>query len=269
MSIFLTANSPGLRTSPVKRGYWVARRVLGEIIPPPPPTVPELPQDEAKLDLPSRFIRQQMASVIQLLVQTARLSDGTRKVPTTLDPELAADFLALGYCYLQIELLTRQMRYSSNLDEAYFKGTLDPVAYPTQPSDRYIEDVSVRLARAMPRELQWVASGGLLSRVRTITASIRASSIVRGVPDRGSSQRPSSRCSAKRRRHLPTVSGSIPRRAATTLLCSPSTQARMIRARSAKPCAVLRRDTSDANSARSTSSSSSGPNRRPMTDPPK
>ncbi|MGH7471801.1 MAG: CpaF family protein, partial [Longimicrobiales bacterium] len=34
----------------------------------------------AKLDLPSRFIRQQMASVIQLVVQTARLSDGTRKV---------------------------------------------------------------------------------------------------------------------------------------------------------------------------------------------
>jgi pilus assembly protein CpaF len=34
----------------------------------------------AKLDLPSRFIRQQMASVIHLVVQTARLSDGTRKV---------------------------------------------------------------------------------------------------------------------------------------------------------------------------------------------
>jgi pilus assembly protein CpaF len=34
----------------------------------------------AKLDLPSRFIRQQMASVIHLLVQTARLGDGTRKV---------------------------------------------------------------------------------------------------------------------------------------------------------------------------------------------
>jgi pilus assembly protein CpaF len=34
----------------------------------------------AKLDLPSRFIRQQMASVIHLLVQTARMSDGTRKV---------------------------------------------------------------------------------------------------------------------------------------------------------------------------------------------
>src|SRR5437016_13253662 len=34
----------------------------------------------AKLDLPSRFIRQQMASFIQLLVQTSRLSDGTRQI---------------------------------------------------------------------------------------------------------------------------------------------------------------------------------------------
>jgi alpha-mannosidase len=40
----------------------------------------------------------------------------------SVDPGLAADFLALGYCYLMIELLTRQMRYSSNLDEVYFKG---------------------------------------------------------------------------------------------------------------------------------------------------
>ena len=54
MAIFLTKNSPGLRTSPVKRGYWVARQVLGEVIPPPPPTVPELPNDEAKMDLPLR-----------------------------------------------------------------------------------------------------------------------------------------------------------------------------------------------------------------------
>lgn len=49
MAVFLTANSPGLRTSPVKRGYWVARRVLGERIPPPPPVVPELPHDERSL----------------------------------------------------------------------------------------------------------------------------------------------------------------------------------------------------------------------------
>jgi hypothetical protein len=54
MSVFLTQNAPGLRTSPVKRGYWVVRRVLGENVPPPPPNVPELPHDEAKLDLPLR-----------------------------------------------------------------------------------------------------------------------------------------------------------------------------------------------------------------------
>jgi hypothetical protein len=49
MAVFLTKNAPGLRTSPVKRGYWVVRRLLGEQIPPPPPKVPELPSDEAKL----------------------------------------------------------------------------------------------------------------------------------------------------------------------------------------------------------------------------
>jgi hypothetical protein len=56
MSVFLTQNAPGLRTSPVKRGYWVVRRVLGETIPPPPANVPELPHDEAKLDAPLRDV---------------------------------------------------------------------------------------------------------------------------------------------------------------------------------------------------------------------
>ncbi len=49
MAVFLTKNSPGLRTSPVKRGYWVVKRLLGENIPPPPANVPELPADESKL----------------------------------------------------------------------------------------------------------------------------------------------------------------------------------------------------------------------------
>jgi hypothetical protein len=60
MAVFQTANSPGLRTSPVKRGYWVVRRLLGETIPPPPPTVPELPPDEAaagELSLPRLLAR--------------------------------------------------------------------------------------------------------------------------------------------------------------------------------------------------------------------
>jgi hypothetical protein len=49
MAVFLTANSPGLRTSPVKRGYWVVRRILGDRIPPPPALVPDLPNDEKHL----------------------------------------------------------------------------------------------------------------------------------------------------------------------------------------------------------------------------
>ena len=70
MAVFLTQNSPGLRTSPVKRGYWVVRRVLGEVIPPPPPVVPELPKDEAKSDLPLR----------DMLAQASR-EPGLRRVP--------------------------------------------------------------------------------------------------------------------------------------------------------------------------------------------
>ena len=54
MAVFLTKQAPGLRTSPVKRGYWVVKRVLGEEIPPPPAVVPELPRDEAKSELPLR-----------------------------------------------------------------------------------------------------------------------------------------------------------------------------------------------------------------------
>ena len=54
MAVFMTANSPGLRTSPVKRGNWVVQKVLGIRVPPPPPVVPELPSDEAKTEKPIR-----------------------------------------------------------------------------------------------------------------------------------------------------------------------------------------------------------------------
>lgn len=37
-------------------------------------------------------------------------------------PDLVADFLALGTAYLLVELLTRQMRYMSNLDELFFQS---------------------------------------------------------------------------------------------------------------------------------------------------
>lgn len=43
---------------------------------------------------------------------------------TDIDESLVADFHALGYCFLQVQLLTRQMRYSSNLDEVRFNDQL-------------------------------------------------------------------------------------------------------------------------------------------------
>jgi hypothetical protein len=54
MAVFMTEYSPGLRTSPVKRGNWVVQKVLGIRVPPPPPVVPELPSDESKTDKPIR-----------------------------------------------------------------------------------------------------------------------------------------------------------------------------------------------------------------------
>jgi len=41
-----------------------------------------------------------------------------------ISQQLVADYLALGYCFLQIQLLTRQMRYASNLDEVHFNDQL-------------------------------------------------------------------------------------------------------------------------------------------------
>ncbi len=49
MAVFLTNNSPGLRTSPVKRGNWVVKRIFGEHVPAPPASVPDLPEDESLL----------------------------------------------------------------------------------------------------------------------------------------------------------------------------------------------------------------------------
>lgn len=44
------------------------------------------------------------------------------RIASRIDRDLSADFLALGYCYLEIELLMRQMRYSTNLDEVQLYG---------------------------------------------------------------------------------------------------------------------------------------------------
>ena len=63
-------------------------------------------------------------------------------------------------------------------------------------------------SRAIVRVLQCVAPAGTLSSVLAITASMRASSIVRGAPGRGASSSPSRRYSTKRARHFDTFAAS-------------------------------------------------------------
>ena len=48
MSATLAATSFPNRTSPVRRGVWVLEQILGERVPPPPPDVPELDEQEEK-----------------------------------------------------------------------------------------------------------------------------------------------------------------------------------------------------------------------------
>jgi hypothetical protein len=59
MAVFLTKNSQPQRTSPVKRGFWVVHRVLGEHIPAPPADVVALPAKET--DTNGKTIRELLA----------------------------------------------------------------------------------------------------------------------------------------------------------------------------------------------------------------
>ena len=45
LGAILTSTSAPLRTSPVKRGDWILRRVLGTPVPPPPPDAGSIPAD--------------------------------------------------------------------------------------------------------------------------------------------------------------------------------------------------------------------------------
>ncbi|MEZ6053272.1 MAG: hypothetical protein R3C02_18095 [Planctomycetaceae bacterium] len=53
-----------------------------------------------------------------------------------LDPDLTADFLAFGHCYLQLEILTRQMRYFNELDERRLEGESISAARSALAGDR-------------------------------------------------------------------------------------------------------------------------------------
>ena len=112
--------------------------------------------------------------------------------------------------------------------------------------------------RASSRLDQCVEPSGTSSRVRTTTSPTCASVMERGTPGRGSSVSPSRRNSRKRPRQRATVRRSTRSRAATATLLPPSAQASTIRARSASPCAVLRRFTQFSSVRRSSSDSATG-----------
>jgi hypothetical protein len=59
MAVFLTTNSQPQRTSPVKRGFWVVHKILGEHIPAPPNDIAPLPAKETETD--GKTIRQLLA----------------------------------------------------------------------------------------------------------------------------------------------------------------------------------------------------------------
>ncbi len=74
--------------------------------------------------LPEDWLRQAEAAgacvLRKLPHRDAMLAAALERLGTdrpNVDPDLAADFLALGFCHLQVELLTRKLRYMSNLDE--------------------------------------------------------------------------------------------------------------------------------------------------------
>lgn len=57
--------------------------------------------------------------MLEIALQHSCATDGlSGSAASSVDNDLAADFLALGYCHLQVELLNRKSRYMSNLDES-------------------------------------------------------------------------------------------------------------------------------------------------------
>ena len=133
-----------------------------------------------------------------------------------------------------------------------------------RPNARQIRETAdwlMPVAAAIDRVDQCVSSPGpRSSRVLVMTSSTCSSVIFLGAPGRGSSDRPSSRDSWNRPRHLRTVSRETPRSAATAVTDLPSALASTIRDRSARACDVLRRRAHPSRTCRSSVLSTSGSN---------
>jgi hypothetical protein len=163
MAVFMTANSPGLRTSPVKRGNWVVQKVLGIRVPPPPPVVPELPSDESKTDLPIRAMLEQhhknpfCAGCHQRFDSFGLVFEGYGPVGNARTKDLAG------------RPVDASATFPGGVDATGVSGLQDYIRAHRQ--DRYVENLSRKLmAYALNRSLQ-LSDESLVDKVKTSLAS--------------------------------------------------------------------------------------------------
>ncbi len=163
MAVFMTVNSPGLRTSPVKRGNWVVQKVLGIRVPPPPPVVPELPSDESKTDLPIRAMLEQhhknpfCAGCHQRFDSFGLVFEGYGPVGDARAKDLAG------------RPVDASATFPGGVDAVGVSGLQDYIRAHRQ--DRYVENLSRKLlAYALNRSLQ-LSDESLVDKMKTALAS--------------------------------------------------------------------------------------------------
>ena len=64
--------------------------------------------------------------------------------PVAVAPDLVADFYSLGFCWLQVELLSRHMRNFSNVDEGRFRDRAIAAAHAAVADDRETAQTHLR-----------------------------------------------------------------------------------------------------------------------------
>ena len=97
----------------------------GELVLVPPPSRQRMPSDWCdRLRATAPRNPPPVETVASRPETIAAMLSAAALEPGQVDANLAADFLALGFAYLQVELLTRAMRYSSVLDTEQFEGAV-------------------------------------------------------------------------------------------------------------------------------------------------
>ena len=97
----------------------------GELVVVPPPSRQRMPSDWCdRLRMTSPQNPAPIETTASRSDTAAAVLRGAGVDAAAYDPNIVADFLALGFAYLLIELLTRAMRYSSVLDAERFEATV-------------------------------------------------------------------------------------------------------------------------------------------------